>query len=375
MKKKLAFSYLESIACLLVLFWHVITFNSGAVPFVKEIGNHLSYIPYDTVVTLVLAKYVNIGQLGVGFFFLVSGFLITRSRLNSTMLSFIFKRLWRILPISIVSVILCYFGVEFINNLYFDSSISLGIDKFFLIFLNGFLLNDLFFLPPIIPVFWFLLVLIKFYFIALFIKKFSQKDFIILALLLLLIVFSYVVFSSRLEVDYPLIFGWLRLLAFNAHHILFILIGCSLYFIFNEFVFENSCKILYGNLRYPVFLYFFFIVSFTALETTPLKLPIDMLKNYSISLFIFIVVLFFSNSINVKIRPLLFISSINYSLYTLHFTFGCFYVFLLSRFTFMRDNLFLLFILVFLFVIVTAYFVEVVVNKICYILRRCLSKS
>ena len=79
-KKIVIFQYLDVLACMCVLFGHVITYNTDAVNFLKEIGNHLTYIPYNVVENLVLIKYINLGQFGVALFFLLSGFLIMRSR-------------------------------------------------------------------------------------------------------------------------------------------------------------------------------------------------------------------------------------------------------------------------------------------------------
>lgn len=118
MKRFLAFEYLEVFACLCVCFGHVVVFNVDSVPYLKEIGKHITYLTYDTVVKLSLIKYVNLGQLGVSFFFLISGFFIMHSRASKTTVAYLYSRIFRIFPIAIASVVICYVSVEVLNKIF-----------------------------------------------------------------------------------------------------------------------------------------------------------------------------------------------------------------------------------------------------------------
>ena len=370
-KKIVIFQYLDVLACMCVLFGHVITYNTDAVNFLKEIGNHLTYIPYNVVENLVLIKYINLGQFGVALFFLLSGFLIMRSREFSSTKDFLAKRILRIFPISTISILLCFIATEVMNLAFFNIPFKFDLIIFNKIITNCLLINDLFCLPSIIPVYWFLLVLVKFYLLMVFAKNFKQKEFLITTLCLLTIVFSYTSLGSVLETKGNItLFIVLRALAFSAHHIIYALIGSSLYLLFKNYVFVDEKFKFNKDIIYPIAIYLLFILSFTTYHYSPTPFDNGMPKNYTIALILFIISLIFSHKVTFKVKGLDFLNSIIFPVYTLHWTIGAFYVFLLAQLRLMKENLFIMYSIVFVSIILTAYVVEKITNYCIGILRK-----
>ncbi|WP_133623324.1 acyltransferase family protein [Erwinia sp. LJJL01] len=89
--------YLRGIAALLVVCFHSKQFLNGVLG-VKDLGNYL---------------FLN-GQFGVDLFFVISGFIIafsTHSKERSKISSFVTRRFFRIYPVFIVSLLICYLVV------------------------------------------------------------------------------------------------------------------------------------------------------------------------------------------------------------------------------------------------------------------------
>lgn len=357
---------------MMVGFDHIITFDQNSVNFVKSIGNHLEYIPYDIQVKLVLAKYVNIGEIGVAMFFLVSGFLIMHSRQIHKNSEYILLRFFRIYPICIASVIFCFLIIAWADNVFFEVPYPFSTTSFLSILYNSLLLQDITSYPVIIPVFWSLLVEIKFYILMLACKGFKQKDLLTLSFILLVIVCANSLFLDRVHsYGYPILSKTLMSMAFASVHILYMIIGSFLYVTFRP-ILESEVKLGFKEIFYKIgtkniLIFFILYISFcfgrSAYDAGPHNLP-HFIKNYSISLLVFILSLIYCKNLSsINIKPLKFFNNISYPLYTLHYTVGAVSVFLLSRLLFFRENLFLMYFASFLTITLVSYLFHAAVEK------------
>lgn len=359
--------YLRALGVVLVTYGHIIVFGPESSWFLGPIANHFELLSSQTKFTLVLGKYVNIGEIGVALFFLASGFLIMKSRVGKPVSSFIIRRLQRIYPIAIVGVLISYFALMLTNYLLGQTSfspLSLNRNDIYALLTNSLLINGFFPTPMenpvfktsiIVPTFWFLAVIVKYYLLMCFINKLEQSKIVILAFVLLSVSLLFVVFRSSLGLSYLPIFSDL---AFSAHHIIYVLIGCSLYITYEEarqiplsespgrlnrsFLINNLCALTIGLL---------FTTSFYALKRVPdFPLPADMIKNYLIAFIIFIACLSGNKLIPEAPKPLRIVSNTSFSVYALHYSLGGCFLALLMSISFLKAQVFILYALVFLLV-------------------------
>ncbi|MFO0703821.1 MAG: acyltransferase [Patescibacteria group bacterium] len=172
------FDILRIFACGIVYIWH----NLQMYHIKDDVHKYFSYtiktpaktIFTDFYYTLVNLGFLNLGYIGVGIFFMLSGYFITQSVQNSTNAKvFISKRLMRILP----SILIASLLILTIQKLHLE---NLGVGYIFDIkklVLNILLIHDFF--PPtssIDPAWWTLLTEIKYYLVTFILfRQFGQK--------------------------------------------------------------------------------------------------------------------------------------------------------------------------------------------------------
>ena len=356
--------YIRALAVILVTYYHVITFGPHCTSFLGPIANFFNVLSPDQQLRLVAARFVNLGEIGVALFFLVSGFLIMKSRVGKTWRFFIIRRFQRIYPIAIMGVLLSFFSLLLINHFYFDTSLSLNRADWIAIVANSLLVNGLFPLPAldnpvfaasvIMPTYWFLTVIVKYYLLMCLINSLSRQRLLIMALFLMLFILSY--FSFR---DQSLLKGSSLLshlagdFAFSAHHILYILVGCALYITYSQYISdkENKLRISHNlvlNIVSSALICIFFVISYHALRQIPhFPLPQDMLKNYFLVLIIFIFCIVINQYIKKVFKFVKVISDTSFSTYVLHYAFAACFLSVLIHYEFFRGNLFLLYCSVF----------------------------
>ena len=116
--------YIRAIAVILVTYYHVITYGPHASSFLGPIADFFDVLSFNEIVSLVLGNVLNLGEIGVSLFFLVSGFLIMKSRVGKTVGSFIIRRLIRIYPIAIAGVIFSFLFIVLINHYYCETPLT-----------------------------------------------------------------------------------------------------------------------------------------------------------------------------------------------------------------------------------------------------------
>ena len=338
MKKIAIFDYLRALSVFLVVYFHLIAMHSGAIDFIGPIANSIDYLHFDTICKLTLQPYVNFGQIGVAMFFLLSGFLIMKSREKRTMVTFIKKRILRIYPICIVGTVLSVVVVICTNFFFLGTKCTYSFDFFVAIILNSFLVidliprqfsNEIFGSIYLMPVFWFLLVLIKFYFIVAIFDSWDLRRIILLSLALLL----FVSLSANLSFFVPAIVKfWFDAFAFSFHHIIFILLGCASFYVFKDYMYSNARLSLDFKFLSILFLLFLFFISFQiSFNVAKSPLPHDMLKNYMLALFVFFVSLLLSPKINRVNSLIAVISKVSFSVYVTHYALCGSFLFILQK--------------------------------------------
>ena len=359
------FEYLRALSAVLIVYYHVLAYAPDAMPFLGRLAENITILDYPTREALLLSSYINIGEIAVAMFFLISGFLITRSREGKSSFDFIFKRLIRIYPIAIVGTVLSYFLLSVINWYCFSASVS--ISDILMVITNALLINDIFPLSSqsqvfqfaiISPHFWFLMVIVHYYLLVVFFRCSTQNNIIFFSLVLLLGSFTYVIFNgSRLS-------HYLAVLAYSSHHILFILIGSSLYLLCKDYVFNDKAFHLSTQVLTPLFLVLVFVFSFYALtKIESFPLPRDMLKNYFLALMIFVLALFNIKKVTYTPKVVSFYAKTSFSLYVLHYSFGAVFVFLLVKCDFFRNLPILMYFTVFVLLSIASYILYRFVEK------------
>lgn len=337
----------ESYLFFLVVYGHIFVMGGGNKDFVGPLAEHFNQLPVELVFKLILASYVNLGEIGVAIFFMLSGFLIMRSRRNDDFLTFIKKRFIRIYPIAFIGTIISCLILILINELFLDVSFDVDLRFLQVVLVNGFLLGDVFSFrysstifssQYLMPVFWFLMVIVKFYLLVALASRWTANKILYLAGVLFLFILFVNMFGSALP-DYAqfLLFG----LAFAFHHIIYILAGCLCYFAFGEYVYgaERDLKnvlvcLSLKNILAFVFLAAVFVSSFLVCKQhiDKIPLPVDMIKNYSLSFVVFIVSLiiapFFDR--HVPSRLVTVLGRCSFSVYVTHFALGASFLYLLG---------------------------------------------
>lgn len=163
---------LRGIAALIVLVWHfycVFFQYPGAVVELLGVNAYgVSSVPFIASV-LKEMKLLNLGQLGVAIFFLISGFVIPFSLRRYAIKGFVVNRFFRLFPTYFVCLCL---GISILyligSNLQFVTLKSFFAQIFFI--------RDWFFYPQIDGLVWTLEVEVKFYFISAFIYWLFSKN-------------------------------------------------------------------------------------------------------------------------------------------------------------------------------------------------------
>lgn len=362
-----AFDFLRALAVLLVVYGHVIGYATDGIPFLGPLASYITPLTYEQRVKLLFVPYVNVGEIAVAIFFLLSGFLITKSREGKNTYQFLVKRCMRIFPIAIVGTVMVFFLLNCVNAYYFGTRFTLNTSDILFLVTNSLLINDLipcqssgnlFQSTVLMPHFWFLGVIVKYYILMAILRKYGQKVLMVCGLVLLLASCIYIIFKGE-----SLVSHYLAVLAFSSHHILFILIGSSLYYLMGDYVFKLKPLSSFNQIGYVSSLIALFILSFYVLrKDIAFPIPADMLKNYFIALLIFFFVLLLSPKVTVSPYIVKLLSKTSFSTYVLHYSLGAVLVYLLLKVDVFTRNLMLTylvtFIVVFLFGFLLYHFVE-----------------
>ena len=298
--------YIRAIAVILVTYYHVITYGPHASSFLGPIADFFDVLSFNEIVSLVLGNVLNLGEIGVSLFFLVSGFLIMKSRVGKTVGSFIIRRLIRIYPIAIAGVIFSFLFIVLINHYYCETPLTVNLEDLVAILTNSLLINGLiptkmktriygktpkiqhyrfdqfifmnnllfiFGSSTIMPTYWFLAVIVKYYLVMCFVSTLNKERILTIALLLMLVSSSYYLFRTSNFYNFsPICSRIISDIAFSSHHIIFILIGSSIYINYrtrlgnsdNEII--QSIKTSFSDCIYPILIVFAFITSFYTLK-------------------------------------------------------------------------------------------------------------
>lgn len=372
MRKIIIFDYLRALSVLIVTYYHVIAYAANHNIFLGPIATHTEILDLPTRWSLLLGDFVNLGEIGVAMFFLLSGFLIVRSREGKSFDVFLKKRVVRILPISVVGVIVTYVALMSVNSLFFQVNWSISTDELWAIFTNSLLINDIvpsnidnpvFETSVLMPTYWFLAVIMKFYILIAFFQSVTARVSLNIAVGLFCFVLFFCFYSANIPIGFKHCFS---VLAFSAHHIIYVMIGCSLYSLFYGYVFESKNLPRTIELLNPLAILVMFVLSYKALiQYGGLPVPVDMLKNYSISLVCFVVSLFCCRYVTKSSVVVTFFSNISFSLYVIHYSIAAIFVFILGRYSYLREMPFVLYALVFLLTIGVGFLLYRLVEKPC----------
>jgi peptidoglycan/LPS O-acetylase OafA/YrhL len=300
---------LRGIACLLVVWDHLVGIWTD-----KFAINFAPLTLVRTYITKPLGIIQDFGYLGVVLFFFVSGFIITHVAQRENRLTFFVKRVLRIYPpliISIVLIALCYraylsFGLiesSIGSHLIYDPAIaSLPVADITLAMtlLNYFRVHQ----NPVNGVAWTLVIEMIFYALCFCILPLLRRSPRIAALTLTLVSLLITIVARKFG---PHFF----LFAASASYLPLLLIGQATYFLWNK-QFGKSWFVLSAISNYVVFIY-------SVQSIHPEFYPAE--NSYAISSlygYLFFLVLLLLNAQLVIPKPLGFYSKISYSLYLYH---------------------------------------------------------
>ena len=262
----------------------------------------------------VLGRFWKYGYLGVGLFFLISGFVILMSVQNKTLSEFIKSRFLRLYPTYWLCLLITYFTIQIAGNELFNISL-------YELIMNSTMFNGFLQIQYVDSVYWSLLVEMKFYIvISVFIvlrKKvnLSEDVFISLYLLLSIIYFTDIFDSFLLSkiVNY--------FLGFKYSH--FFISGMLFYQIYRSGT--NSVRVVQLLISFALSL-FWANVEASQLSTEYLESGIHF-SNSIVTSFIVLIYLLFYFMVNGKLehlnkRSFLTFGTLTYSLYLLHQNIG-----------------------------------------------------
>ncbi|MBD8166112.1 acyltransferase family protein [Erwinia persicina] len=160
--------YLRGIAALLVVGFHARQFLNGMFG-IKDLGNFL---------------FLG-GQAGVDLFFIISGFIIaysTHDKNRSAPASFVLRRFFRIYPVFIISLLICYFVVNYVKPIEIASLLRSS-----LLIHTNYSLHGPFFGYNILYTAWTLTYELYFYLIFTISMSFNHKHRVLISSVLLLL--------------------------------------------------------------------------------------------------------------------------------------------------------------------------------------------
>lgn len=112
MKQQIAFILkLRGVSALLVMVYHYCHFFWMNQSFCGKLANHHSIDNIPWIANCLELLPINLGDFGVAVFFLISGFLMPIIVQNRSRLDFIKRRVWRIWPSYVISLLLTMFLV------------------------------------------------------------------------------------------------------------------------------------------------------------------------------------------------------------------------------------------------------------------------
>ncbi len=313
---------LRGVAALIVLIWHFYcVFFQYPEAVVDLLGIKTYSISASPFISLVLneIKILNLGQLGVAIFFLISGFVIPFSLKRYSIKAFATNRFFRLFPTYLVCLCLGIFVLYLIgSNLQFVTMKSF--------FAHIFFVRDWFFYPQIDGLVWTLEVEVKFYFISAFIYWAFSKN---------------VSFRSLLSISFFLlcaseVFRWKSGYFLDKGHsgivyslesvfifIPFLLIGWIFHL---QFFLNRSLGKLIATISVIYMIFAFNLYRSIYFS----ELSIKMIFNYFIALSLFSLS-FYCRELFCKNRILDWLANISYSLYASHALLGyslCYFLYL-----------------------------------------------
>ena len=175
--------YLRGLACLSVLIGHIcgVFWLSNATPLLANTPVYSGPIP-GIVFFLNSIPLFNYGSFGVALFFLISGFVIPFSLQKYNSFQFLVARFFRIVPTYVVGFSITVLAI-LAASIYYGKHFLYSAST---VFLNAFLIRDLFWIPSIDAIAWTLEIELKFYLICaiviLWIKKSQYTKILLLCM-------------------------------------------------------------------------------------------------------------------------------------------------------------------------------------------------
>jgi len=312
MKRIMFIDYLRSLAITLVLIEHYF----GIFWFYHDsIAKDALFLPiknlnFKSPLEFLLINQINLGYIGVGLFFLISGFVVFKSIEKRTAKQYLTRRFIRIYP--------TYFFVMIITLCFLFLSAHLNGIKFPFtwknIIINFLLLQDWFYVQLIEQANWYLQVIIKFYFLIglvliFFKKRILEDDKSILKFGIFLFLFHLLTNFLLKKTVYKIYYGIIFTFAYSSWYLIFILLGICLY----NFYHNKWTK--------TIFLYNFLLILLLFIVSGLIGPVFDLTKpviiGFIFSLIIFIIFLILESKFTYS-KTINFISRISYSIYLIH---------------------------------------------------------
>lgn len=334
-------------------------------------SHYIQLLSDNTMTRLSLYRFVNLGDVGVSTFFLISGFLILHSRQRSDLVPYLIRRVFRIFPVAIVSVVLCYFLVIFVNNHFLGTHYAIDWSK---MLLNALLINTLFGVAMIIPVFWSLYVEIKFYLlVGLLGRKINIIGIIILSLVMVTLIY---IIGITKQYQSSHFFVMVSDFCYSFVFITYMLIGSCIYIMFKrwinssqtsflEFLKETNKKNILLSVLAIVSMFLLFAVAVRVYMKFFYTFPMNhFFKDYAFCVLLFIILIINHKKLDrFKSKTLTLLGDLSYPIYTLHYMFMASIIFLLGRYSLFSKFVILHYIAALIIFIMIAYIVHIFVEK------------
>ena len=356
--------YIRAFCVLLVAYGHIFQYGSDASLYFGNSSTYLSPLNIETVRNLIGTRYINIGEIGVSLFFLISTFLLYPNLIdpNLNLKKFTQKKILRILPTAFIAVVICFIISMFLKG---DSDEIFTFLSVKTIIVNGLLLQEFIPVPIVNPTFWFLFVIVKLYIFVVILNILKVKSLWAPMLFMLSFVCLNNVFNANVSLKLSTYVAHVfNVMSYAFVHMMYAFIGFFIYRIFDKGLFSNifSKKFLLSILEI-LLVFSCFVLAKEVYNLNPYKLP-NFEMNYFISLVFFLFAMKIeSKSIKLPLnRFVKVISDSSYQIYTLHYQVGAILLFSLTS-TKIIENNFIIYFIVFSGVILISRFVFLYIDQ------------
>jgi len=299
---------LRGISALLVMLYHHCQFFWMNQDFCGRLAHHSPVTAMPWIAGFLESLPINLGNLGVAIFFLISGFLMPGAAQNKTRLEFLKRRIWRIWPAYVIALLLTI-ALVCVSERHNQQLLSFpwSIDH---IAASLFLVRDIGGYPFIDGIVWTLEIEIKFYLLCFIARTWLvEKPIKFILLVIILAVLSLVLMNCRYFIEINFVERLIRIFFKTMKYICFMGLGCLLSYVCQKKIITKKAFVYSLILATLYFGYFICARNYAA--------QWKEMVSYSVAYLLFTVCYVLKEKF-LNRGTMAYIGKISYSLYLVH---------------------------------------------------------